>query len=236
MFHDLGNLNFTFLAGEKDYDVARQLKVIVGAVRAFGLNAQVSGRNDIAIDGRKFSGNAFYKTRGKCYHHGTLLINADIQAMGKYLSVSNEKLSSKGVKSVGARVVNLHALCEDITVLNMQRALLKAFGQVYELTPAPLCEHTLDAQILQQKQEKFSSWQWNFGSKIPFTAERHKRFAWGDLQLQLSVNEGVIQALRVYSDAMDQDIFLALEKALANCPLKRTALLERLAYIPNQTM
>lgn len=107
VFHDLGNLNFTFCVCEEDYDVDRQLEVIVQAVRTLGIDARKTGRNDVTADGRKFSGNAFYRSEGHCFHHGTLLVNVDTAAMSGYLNVSPDKLKARGVDSVRSRVVNL---------------------------------------------------------------------------------------------------------------------------------
>ena len=107
VYHDLGNLNFTFLVREEDYDVSRQLEVLVGAVNRLGIHAEKTGRNDVTVDGRKISGNAFYRADGHCYHHGTILIDVDKASLSAYLNVSAAKLRSKGVDSVKARVANL---------------------------------------------------------------------------------------------------------------------------------
>ncbi|MEG0693587.1 MAG: lipoate--protein ligase family protein, partial [Oscillospiraceae bacterium] len=96
VFHDLGNLNFTFLVRQEDYNLDRQLQVILKAVQKLGIRAEKSGRNDITVNGQKFSGNAFYSTNGHCYHHGTLLLNVDMENLTQYLNVSTEKLQSKG--------------------------------------------------------------------------------------------------------------------------------------------
>ena len=115
VFHDLGNLNFTFLVNQADYDLPRQLGVIVELCRALGIPAECSGRNDVLADGRKFSGNAFYAHNGKQYHHGTLLVDVDMAAMSRYLSPSHAKLEAKGVASVRSRVVNLRELRPELT-------------------------------------------------------------------------------------------------------------------------
>ena len=107
VFHDLGNLNFTFLVPTADYDLDKQLKVIELACEKLGVKVERSGRNDILADGRKFSGNAFYKNGPRAYHHGTLMVDVDREKMGRYLNPSKAKLSSKGVDSVRSRVVNL---------------------------------------------------------------------------------------------------------------------------------
>lgn len=102
VFHDLGNLNFSFFLPRGEYDVQRQLRVVLSAVRAFGVEAEMTGRNDLTADGRKFSGNAFRFVHDRALHHGTLLVCADMARGEKYLSVSPEKLKSKGVASVRA--------------------------------------------------------------------------------------------------------------------------------------
>ena len=131
VYHDMGNLNFTFCVRKEDYDVDRQLSVIVAAVRSFGLDAEKTGRNDITAGGRKFSGNAFYRSGVFCYHHGTLLVSADMQQMGKYLNVSKQKLQSNGVDSVRSRVVNLRELEKTVTIEALEDRLQKAFAQVW---------------------------------------------------------------------------------------------------------
>ena len=120
VYHDLGNLNFTFLVSKENYSIDRQLEVIVKAVQKLGAKAEKSGRNDILIDGKKFSGNAFFDSKGYYYHHGTLLLNVDTASMSRFLNPSKAKLQSKGIDSVRSRVVNLSSLCPDITVDTIQ--------------------------------------------------------------------------------------------------------------------
>ena len=107
VFHDNGNLNFSFITDEKHYDLNRQMRVILNAVSKLGLKAELSGRNDITVDGKKFSGNAFSLAKGNRSHHGTILVNADLTKLSNYLCVSKEKMRSKGIDSVRARVCNI---------------------------------------------------------------------------------------------------------------------------------
>ena len=137
VFHDLGNLNFTFSVTEENYDLPRQQPVILTACRLLGLRAELSGRNDLLVEGRKFSGNSFYSHNGRAFHNGTLLVNADMTKMGRYLSPSTAKIASKGVDSVRSRVVNLRELCPDLTIEKMAEAMNRAFEQVYGLTAVP---------------------------------------------------------------------------------------------------
>ena len=131
VFHDLGNQNFTFLMPAQDYDLPRQLTVIQRACRSLGIPAERSGRNDLLADGRKFSGNAFYKHNGKAYHHGTLMVDVDLDRVQRYLSPSKAKLAAKGVESVRSRVVNLREFVPTLTVEQLADALIAALAEVY---------------------------------------------------------------------------------------------------------
>ena len=131
VFHDLGNLNFTFLMPAADYDLPRQLAVIERACQSLGIPAARSGRNDLLAEGRKFSGNAFYQHAGKAYHHGTLMLDVDLEMVQRYLSPSKAKLAAKGVDSVRSRVVNLREFVPDLTIPQLADALIAALAEVY---------------------------------------------------------------------------------------------------------
>ena len=230
VFHDLGNLNFTFLMPQGDYDLDRQLDVIQLAVQSLGIPAERSGRNDILSGGRKFSGNAFYKHNGKAYHHGTLMLDVDKDKLGRYLNPSRAKLQSKGVDSVRSRVVNLKELNPEITVDELKKALTEAFVQVYGCPLSVMKEDQLDGDRIDKITERNRSWEWNFGQKLPFTFEIEERFRWGGIQVQLLVEEGIIQKAKFYSDAMDDALVLRWEKAVTGCrfdQLSLTAALSR---------
>lgn len=204
VFHDMGNLNFTFLMRKADYDVGRQSEVVLRAAQSFGIPAARNGRNDLTADGRKFSGNAFYRTGDFCYHHGTVLIRSDTAQMGRYLNVSREKLRSKGVESVKGRVVNLEEYVPGLTVEQMGRAFLAAFGEVYGVgAPEPVVNGRIDAERLDERQKYFASWEWVYGRKIPFQYEVSRKFPWGEVQIQLEVPDGVIRRAAVWSDVLD---------------------------------
>ena len=214
VFHDLGNLNFTFLAREADYDVERQLDVIICAVKKFGIQAEKSGRNDILTDGRKFSGNAFYHSAGHCFHHGTLLVEVDMSTLSRYLNVSHDKLQSKGVSSVRSRVINLKELAPELTVEALQQAMIEAFEEVYGGISQPFPAERLDQKDIRRLEEKYASWDWRLGRKLPFTAEYSDRFAWGGLTLQFCVESGVIHDAAAYSDGMETNFIKAIGDAL----------------------
>ncbi len=213
VFHDLGNLNFTFLVPTADYDLDKQLKVIELACEKLGVKVERSGRNDILADGRKFSGNAFYKNGPRAYHHGTLMVDVDREKMGRYLNPSKAKLSSKGVDSVRSRVVNLKELAPDTTIELLSQKLAEAFGQVYGLPYEEIGLTEQDKAAMQPLFEKYSSWEWRLGREIPFTFECGKRFPWGSVQIQLMVDGGRVKEAEVYSDSMDWSIAEKLKQA-----------------------
>ncbi len=229
VFHDLGNLNFTFLVPQEDYDLERQFTVIQDAVRSLGIPAEKSGRNDVLSEGRKFSGNAFFKHNGKAYHHGTLLFDVDMSKLSRYLNPSKAKLQSKGVDSVRSRVVNLKEIKPDLTLEALKKALLEAFSRVYGAEPEILTEKDLDMPRILEIAEHNRSWEWNFGAKVPFTTEMEARFPWGGVQVQLDVDNGIIRQAKLYSDAMDWSFVSRMEAALAGCRIRSEDLAERLA-------
>lgn len=214
VFHDLGNLNFTFLVNKADYDLSRQLGVIVEACRLLGIPAECSGRNDVLSDGRKFSGNAFYEHQGKSYHHGTLLVDVDLSSMGRYLSPSKAKLAAKGVESVRSRVVNLKELKPGLTTGVMAEQMEEAFQSVYGLSARRLEETDFDRARIDALAERSGSWEWVYGRALQCSLDCAARFSWGEVTLQLSVEEGSVGEAKVYTDSMDWELAPKLEQAL----------------------
>ena len=228
VFHDLGNLNFTFLVHKKDYDLSRQLGVIARACRALGIPAEPSGRNDLLADGRKFSGNAFYTHGGRSYHHGTLLVDADLSQMGRYLSPSRAKLESKGVASVPARVVNLRELRPELTIAGMEDALEAAFQEAYGLPAEQLAASALDEERVAALAARNAGWDWLYGQETACTLQCGDRFAWGDIELRLTVEGGTVVRASAYTDAMDWTLAPAVEEALTGCRFRLEDMAQRL--------
>lgn len=231
VFHDLGNLNFTFLMPASDYDLPRQMSVILQAVRALGIDAQKSGRNDVTVDGKKFSGNAFCQKGSNAYHHGTLMLQVDTQKVASYLNVSEKKLRSKGVSSVTSRVCNLCDFMPQLDRAQMQQRLLEALGEVYGLVPQPLEDSFLDRERVAQLEERNASWEWKFGRKLAFTWERDERFDWGEVQLQLQIDQGIIQDALLYSDALDAEFLAPVRERLLGCRMEPDSLQEALSAL-----
>lgn len=231
VYHDMGNLNFTFSMPSVDYDLAKQQRVIVEACRMLGVEAEISGRNDILALGRKFSGNSFYSHAGKSFHNGTLLINADMTKMSLYLAPSKLKLEAKGVDSVRSRVVNLSELAPGITVAKMSEAMVKAFSAVYGGRVQPLSAGSFDKAEIERRRARFASYEWVYGRNAEFPLSMEERFSWGGLTIRLNVQQGVCTDAAVYTDAMDAEFALPLREALCGSRLDTNALCERVQSV-----
>lgn len=214
VYHDLGNLNFTFLVRKENYDIEKQTQVILAAVQKLGIKAEKSGRNDILIDGKKFSGNAYYEQGSYCYHHGTLMVNVNLGELSRYLTVSKEKLQSKGVDSVRSRVTNLTEYAPDLTIDILKEKLLEAFEEVYEKKADVIEPESLEEEGIAKSRERFASWDWIFGKKLDFQYEVSNRFRWGQVTLQFKVKNGKIEDMAAFSDAMKPELIREIPRYL----------------------
>lgn len=232
VYHDLGNLNFTFCVREKDYDLRKQQSVIVEACRLLGIPAEISGRNDVLSAGRKFSGNSFYAHDGYAFHNGTLLLNVDMANLGKYLNPSKAKLESKGVASVRSRVINLCELKPELSVDMVMDAMICAFSTVYGCKTVAIDRSEFDAERLAALESEFSSWDWIYGKMRPFTFSCGAKFDWGEITLEFAVKDGLCENVSVYTDAMETDFIPALSDGLQLCRFTVEALCTRIRTIP----
>ena len=216
VYHDMGNLNFTFIARDGLFDIERQTDVILLACRLMGINAAKTGRNDLTVAEKKFSGHAYYSSGGFNYHHGTIMMDVRADDLSKYLNVPESKLKSKGVASVRSRVTNLRdhldeplrsADTKDL-IAAMQDAMVRAASKEYGCGAA---EESLPV-IPQELLDKYASEEWRLGTKIPFTRVIEHRFEWGGTEIQLAMKGGYIQDCRIYSDALETEVFETVEE------------------------
>lgn len=215
VFHDTGNLNFTFIMSKDNYNLEKQLDVILSAVKSLDIPAEKSGRNDLTVEGRKFSGNAFCFRKSSAYHHGTVLVSADMDKLTRYLQVSREKIRSKGIKSVISRVVNLSEYKPDLTIEVMADAIENGFKKVYGINPLKTNgTEDMDQEVLKKLYEKYSSWEWRYGEAPKFDIDLDKRFSWGEIQIGLQLEKGRVKKAHVYSDAMDEEFIGMIPEVL----------------------
>lgn len=204
VYHDLGNINYTFInkgSEKKEFDFKKFTMPIVKALGKLGITAELSGRNDITIDQKKFSGNAQYVKQGKVLHHGTLLFNSKMDELVKALKVSEDKFQSKGVKSVRSRVTNISDyLSQDISVLDFKELLLKyMLDEDTELTEGKLSENDLK-EINSLMENKYLTWDWNYGYSPEFNVKQSKRFENGKIEVLINVKDGIINSMKFYGD------------------------------------
>lgn len=239
VYHDLGNLNFTFVAGEGVYDQDKQTGVILDAVHRLGIHAEKTGRNDITADGRKFSGNAFCVRKKSAYHHGTLLVSSDLEKLSRYLQVSVEKMRSKGIESVQSRVVNLSGLKPGLTVQDMAEAMVASFRAAYGCnTGVENCiqEEKEGRAAIEELYCKYSSWSWRYGETPGFDVDIETRFSWGGVQLGFKLESGMVKEARAYSDAMDAEFIAQLPCLFAGCAFSSRELSGRLREAAGEHM
>ena len=235
VFHDNGNLNFSFITDEKHYDLNRQMRVILNAVSKLGLKAELSGRNDITVDGKKFSGNAFSLAKGNRSHHGTILVNADLTKLSNYLCVSKEKMRSKGIDSVRARVCNLCELSSGLTVEAMRRLVIESFIEEYGAASEYVFDGTALAEV-EERRERLASWEWRFGKTPQFDFETDKRFSFGDTQIYFNSRNGVIRETKVYSDCLDTELTTEIENALTGVHFRKEEIKAALSKMKDQSI
>ena len=204
VYHDDGNINFSFVVPKALYDQTRQFGVIQRAVESFGLHTELSGRNDILVEGRKFSGNAFSKGRVNDLHHGTILIKGNMDDLARYLKPKPAKLQKHGVASVRSRVVNLSELNPAINAESLVPRLKEAFETEY----SEYSEYSDYSEIIKRPEvralhDHFASPEWKYGRWRTFTAQRSAQFDWGGVEVALTIEDDIISDVQIASDALD---------------------------------
>ncbi len=224
VFHDLGNTNFTLLSPKDDYDQTANFTIIVNALKKLGIDAELSGRNDMQVGDKKISGSAFKHAIDRSFHHGTLLVNADMQKLGDYLNPHPLKLQAKGIKSVRSRVANLKEFNDTINHEILSDAIIEAFCEYYgqtveveELDEASLAEQP----TLNKYYQQMADWDWRFGKTPQFSHRIETRFDWGLIDLHMEVQQAVIEEVVIFSDALNVELIDLLKEALTGIKYNR---------------
>lgn len=236
VYHDLGNLNYSFLCDADDMaqrTASRFTQPVVAALQGLGLDAEASGRNDILVSGCKVSGTAEHILRGRVLHHGTLLFDSDAQTIAQVLTPDPLKLQSKGIRSVKSRVGNIRSfLPQDMTLpefWNYLKTALAGSGFV-----AGSVTEEEKQQIRKLQAEKYDTWQWNYGSAPNFQLCCKDRWDGGILEVRLRVDRGKIQDIRIFGDFMALSSCEKLEQALLGCQYQKAAIAEAIEGFPLQ--
>ncbi len=234
VFHDLGNLNYSFITDYVEGDTAsgnRFCAAVVSALQELGLDAACSGRNDILISGQKISGTAQHRSGGRILHHGTLLFDSDPDLIAGSLNPDPTKFQSKSVKSVRSRVGNIRPhLEQDLTL-----------PQFWDWLKETLCRDGMVQTALEEwelrqveaiKAEKYDTWQWNFGSAPKFDTSVRRRFPGGALEIQLTVRQGTIASMQIYGDFLALRPVEELTAGLMGRPYRREEIENAIAALP----
>ena len=220
VYHDMGNLNFTIIADAQgdNLDFGRFCDIVIRALEKAGVYAQRNGRNDMTIDGKKFSGNAQYVKQGRIMHHGTLLFDSNAEVLSRALQVDPAKIQAKGVKSVRSRVTNIRPFLPNDMELPQFRALLlesilEQFpGTAYTLTPEDL------GAIEQLKQQRYDTWDWNYGHSPECTVHKRRRVeGCGTVEAYLTLKQGLVESIVFRGDFFGTEDPAALSEKLKGC-------------------
>ena len=223
VYHDLGNINFSFIADKRLYDVKKQLSVIQDALLSYGLQTEISGRNDLTCEGRKFSGNAFAKGQLNHLHHGTILIKTDGAMMQRYLIVDKAKLMKNGVKSVASRVINLSEAVPELTSESIKQPLIDSFEKVYGGKAEMLDFDTfINNKEVQAIQKHIASDDFLFGRWRQFKTMKKARFHWGGVEIALQVDEAnaIIKDVQIATDCLEPETIQQAEQLLHGASTK----------------
>ncbi|MEH7386780.1 lipoate--protein ligase [Bacillus sp. JJ1521] len=238
VYHDLGNLNFSFITkddGESFHNYKKFTEPVVEALHKLGVNAQLSGRNDIEVEGRKISGNAQFSTRGRMFSHGTLMFDSEIDHVVSALKVKKDKIESKGIKSVRSRVANISEfLSEKITIEEFREMLLRyIFNTDGDIPEYKLTEKDWE-KIHEISKERYQNWDWNYGKSPKFNYQHTHRFPVGSIDVRLEVQKGTVENCKIYGDFFGVGDVEEIEKRLIGTKYEKAELEKALEGIDIQ--
>lgn len=204
VYHDLNNLNYTIISNntqEGAFDFQTFSKPVIDTLAKLGVKAEFTGRNDLEINGQKFAGNAQAYYKGRMMHHGCLLFDVDMSVLGQALKVSKDKIESKGIKSVRARVTNIvDHLSDKITVQEFSDAILAQMKEEYpEMDEYVLSDAEL-SEIQAMRDNQFATWDWTYGKAPEYTIERGVRYPAGKITTYANVENSTIKSVKIFGD------------------------------------
>ena len=217
VYHDRGNLNFTFIVDQRDlsdFNFEVFVVPVIKALQRSGVHAEFNGRNDLTINGKKFSGNSQYTKHGRILHHGCIMLDSNLTNVSDALKVKDAKFESKSVKSVRSRVTTINAAApEPITMKQFKDILKDAIAEETALEPLMLSEVQL-AEVRELRNRKYATWEWNYGRSPAYEMRREKKFSYGLVCVYLSTEHSRIKGLRFYGDFFGNEDLSSLEESL----------------------
>lgn len=221
VFHDLGNINFTYIVNHHNEDFNNFLKYTMPIVEALGglsLESKLSGRNDITINDKKVSGNAQYKYKNRLLHHGTLMYSLNIKNLYSSLQCNSLKFEDKAITSVQNRVTNIQSCLHELIDISVFMNYIENFMiNKYDMTKYNLSSKDV-SKIEMLAKTKYMSYDWNYGNSPKFSLQNQKRFSFGIVEVCLTVKSGYIDHLKIYGDFFEKKYIDELEEALVGTP------------------
>ncbi len=234
VYHDLGNLNYSFICALDDTRDAMKeslTRPVVEALRSLGIDASVSGRNDILANGRKVSGTAERVWKNRILHHGTLLFDSDPERISGALRTDPDKFRSKGISSIRSRIGTIRPLLSrDMSIAEFRRYLL-TYITGGDTLPESLPESALE-RIRALRDGKYATWEWNFGKSPQYTFSNSVRFPGGRVEVRVDTEHGRIRDLSIFGDFMSLMPMTELLEAMKGVPFERAAVLAVMERYP----
>ncbi|WP_068676632.1 lipoate--protein ligase [Oceanobacillus sp. Castelsardo] len=237
VYHDEQNLNFSFITkddGESFQNFAKFLKPIIKVLNNMGVPAELQGRNDVAVNGRKISGNAMFSTKGRMFSHGTLMLDSEVEELTRALKVKKEKIESKGIKSIRSRVATISEFLEEkISMEEFKETILKNVFEVDDVKDVPQYELTEEdwERIYEISENRYQKWEWNYGKSPSYNAQESHKFPAGLVDVRLDVQKGIIKNCKIYGDFFGVGDVKELEEKLVGIRHERQAIEDALKEI-----
>ena len=237
VFHDMGNVNYTIIQSYQEglfSNYAYFTETVRDFLQELGVNATLSGRNDLMIDGKKFSGNAQCVRKGRMMHHGTLMFSSDVKDISGALTPNQKKTESKGVKSVQSHVTNISSHMEQPAAMDTEQFMLRLYDYYLEHYPEAISyELSQDDKNAIQKlaDEKYSTWEWNYGASPAFAVSVSRKYDFGLVDVRLNVKRGRMEEVRIFGDYFGIRSISEIEKLLVGTEYRADAIKQALTGI-----
>ena len=197
---------------------------MVQTLNRMGVAAEFNGRNDLTIDGLKISGNAEMMRGDRLLHHGTLLFNSNLETLSAALKVKGDKIESKGIKSVRSRVTNIQDHLPGLTIAAFKEVLVEEINRSNRQITEYVFTEADRAAISKLREEKYSTWAWNYGRSPDYNIKKERRFSGGGLSLYMTVHQGLIQSFRIFGDFFGEGELSEIEQCLVNAEMREEAI------------
>ncbi|HVN52896.1 MAG TPA: lipoate--protein ligase [Anaerolineaceae bacterium] len=243
VYHDLGNLNFSFVvsAPGNQMNVRQLSEPIAKTLVRLGVAVQISPRNDLSVEGKKISGNAQYLSRERLLHHGTLLFSSNLEILSRALALTGDKIESRATKSVRSQVTNIRDYIPNFSIAQLKREIIETFKIDREVNPFEFTGEDI-ASISVLRDQKYSTWDWNYGSSPEFEMRKERRFSGGNVSITMKIYRGEIQAIHIEGDFQGEENITGLEQRLISEKLREDSIYACLSsldlgqYLPGMTV